>query len=239
MAPVAFMPSCVSGIRVGRKRVERLMRLAGLSGLVRRRRGKTTIRVPGVRVADDLVERQFRPAAPDVLWVADITYLPTWEGWVYLTAVQDAYSRRIVGWSMADHMRAELVVDALQMALNRRQPGPGLIHHSDQGSQFVSLTFGLAARDAGIAVSMGSRGDAYDNAVAESFFATLKKELVHGRSWPTRRELIGEVFEYIEAFYNPIRRHSTLGYLSPVQFENSTPSTDGPSLAASRLASPR
>src|SRR4051794_16023712 len=123
------------GIRVGRKRVERLMRHADLSGLVRRRKGKTTIGVPGVRVADDLVERQFRPAAPNVLWVADITYLRTWEGWLYLAAVQDAYSRRIVGWAMADHMRAELVVDALQMALARRRPGRGLICHSDQGSQ--------------------------------------------------------------------------------------------------------
>jgi putative transposase len=119
---------------VSRKRVQRLMRRAGLSGLVVRKRGRTTIRVPGVRVADDLVERHFRPEVPDVLWVADITYLRTWEGWVYLAAVQDAYSRRIVGWSMADHMRAELVVDALQMALHRRRPAPGLVHHSDQGS---------------------------------------------------------------------------------------------------------
>jgi putative transposase len=123
------------GVVVSRKRVQRLMRAAGLSGLVARKRGRTTIRVPGVRLADDLVERRFRPDAPDVLWVADITYLCTWEGWVYLAAVQDAYSRRIVGWSMAEHMRAELVVDALQMALHRRRPGPGLIHHSDQGSQ--------------------------------------------------------------------------------------------------------
>ena len=207
------------GIRVGRKRVERLMRGAAISGLIRRKRGRTTIRVPGVRVADDLVERRFRPAGPNVLWVADITYLRCWEGWVYLAAVQDAYSRRIVGWAMADHMRAELVVDALQMALARRRPAPGLIHHSDQGSQFVSLAFGQSARDAGIAISMGSRGDAYDNAVAESFFATIKKELIRRRSWPTRRELIGEAFEYIEAFYNPVRRHSTLGYLSPAQFE--------------------
>jgi transposase InsO family protein len=121
---------------------------------------------------------------------------------------------------MADHMRAELVVDALQMGLHRRRPDPGLVHHSDQGSQFVSLAFGQKARDAGIAVSMGSRGDCFDNAVAESFFATLKKELVHRRSWPTRRELTSEVFEYVEAFYNTTRRHSTLGYLSPVQFEN-------------------
>jgi putative transposase len=205
---------------------------------VRRKRGRTTIRVPGVRVADDLVERRFRPAAPNVVWVADITYLRTWEGWVYLAAVQDAYSRAIVGWSIADHMRAELVVDALQMAVARRRPAPGLIHHSDQGSQYVSLGFGQAARDAGIAVSMGSKGDAYDNAVAESFFATLKKELVNRRSWPTRRELMSEVFEYIEAFYNRARRHSTLGYLSPADYENRTLMTGGTGLAASRLASP-
>jgi putative transposase len=210
------------GIRVGRKRVERLMREAGISGMVRRRRGRTTIRVPGVRVADDLVERRFRPEAPNVLWVADVTYLRTWEGWLYLAAVQDAYSRRIVGWSMADHMRAELVVDALEMAVARRRPAPGLIHHSDQGSQYVSLAFGQAARDAGIARSMGSKGDCYDNAVAESFFATLKKELVHRRSWPTRRELTSEVFDYIEAFYNRVRRHSTLRMLSPLEFENTT-----------------
>ena len=210
------------GVVVSRKRVQRLMRAAGISGLVARKRGRTTIRVPGVRVADDLVERRFRPAAPDVLWVADITYLRTWEGWLYLAAIQDAFSRRIVGWSMADHMRSELVVDAMQMALHRRRAGPGLVHHSDQGSQFVSLAFGQRARDAGIAVSMGSKGCAYDNAVAESFFATLKKELVHRRSWPTRRELISEVFEFVEGFYNTTRRHSTLGYLSPAQFETMT-----------------
>jgi putative transposase len=226
------------GVRVSRKRVERLMRQAGISGLVRRKRGRTTIRVPGVRVADDLVERQFRPAAPNALWIADVTYLRTWEGWLYLAAVQDAYSRRIVGWSMADHMRSELVVDALQMAVARRRPAPGLIHHSDPGSQYVSLAFGQAARDAGIARSMGSVGDCYDNAVAESFFATLKKELVHRRSWPSRRELTSEVFEYIEAFYNRTRRHSTLGYLSPADYENTTLINPGASLAASRLASP-
>jgi putative transposase len=224
------------GIRVSRKRVERLMREAGISGLVRRKRGRTTVSVPGVRVADDLVERRFRPDAPNVLWIADMTYLRTWEGWLYLAAVQDAYSRRIVGWSMADHMRAELVVDALQMAVARRRPDPGLIHHSDQGSQYVSLAFGQAAGDAGIARSMGSKGDCFDNAVAESFFATLKKELVHRRSWPTRRELTGEVFAYIEAFYNRQRRHSTLGMLSPAAYENSTLSQPGAGLAASRLA---
>jgi putative transposase len=207
------------GIRVGRKRVERLMQAAGISGLAPRKRGRTTIRVAGVRVADDLVERRFRPPAPNLLWLADITYLRSWEGWLYLAAVQEAYSRAIVGWSMAAHMRAELVVDALKMALARRRPDPGLVHHSDQGSQYVSLGFGQTARDAGIALSMGSRGDAYDNAVAESFFATLKKELVHRRSWPTRRELSAAVFEYIEAFYNRERRHSTLGMLSPAEYE--------------------
>jgi putative transposase len=133
--------------------------------------------------------------------------------------VQDAYSRAIVGWSMATHVRATLVVDALQMALARRRPGRGLIHHSDQGSQYVSLAFGRAAHQAGIAVSMGSRGDAYDNAVAETFFATLKKELINRRTWPSRLELQSAVFEYIEAFYNRQRRHSTLGMLSPAEYE--------------------
>ena len=133
--------------------------------------------------------------------------------------MQDTYSRQIVGWSMATHIRSTLVVDALQMALGRRRPGPGLVHHSDQGSQYVSLAVGRAARQAGIAISMGSRGDAYDNAVAETFFATLKKELINRRSWPFRRELQSAVFEYIEAFYNRQRRHSTLGMVSPAEYE--------------------
>ena len=210
------------GVRVARKRVERLMRQAGISGMVRRRRGRTTVSVPGVRVCEDLVDRAFLATAPNRLWVADITYLRTWEGWLYLIAVQDVHSRRIVGWSMADHMRSELVTDALQMALAQRRPAPGLIWHSDQGSQFVSLAFGQQARAAGIAQSMGSRGDCYDNAVAESFFATLKKELVHGRSWPSKAELRTEVFDYIEVFFNRRRRHSTLGFLSPAQFETIT-----------------
>ncbi len=206
-------------IRVGRKRVERLMRQAGLSGLVARKRGKTTFRVPGVRVCEDLVDRAFGAAGPNRLWVADITYLRTWEGWLYLTAIQDVFSRRIVGWAMADHMRTELVTYALGMALAHRRPTPGLIHHSDQGSQFVSLAFGQQTRQAGIAQSMGSKGDCFDNAVAESFFATLKKELIHRRSWPTKAELRAEVFEYIEVFYNRQRRHRHLRQLSPAQFE--------------------
>ena len=225
------------GVRVGRKRVERLMHQAGLTGTVARKRGRTTSRVPGVRVCEDLVDRAFLAAAPNRLWVADITYLRTWEGWLYLVAVQDVFSRRIVGWSMADHMRTELVTDALQMALAQRRPEPGLIWHSDQGSQFVALAFGQQARAAGLAQSMGSKGDCFDNAVAESFFATLKKELIHGRSWPTKAELRAEVFEYIEIFFNRRRRHSTLGYLSPVQFENSSLGDGDARLAASRLAS--
>jgi putative transposase len=210
------------GERIARKRVERLMRQAGISGLRPKKRGRTTIRVPGVRACEDLVDRAFLAAAPNRLWVADITYLRTWEGWLYLVAVQDVFSRRIVGWSMADHMRTELVTDALQMALAQRRPAPGLVWHSDQGSQFVSLTFGQQARAAGIAQSMGSKGDCFDNAVAESFFATLKKELIHGRSWPTKAELRTEVFEYIETFFNRRRRHSTLGFLSPAQFERTS-----------------
>ena len=207
------------GIRVGHKRVARLMKAAGIAGIRPRKRWRTTIRLAGVRPAEDLVGRQFRPAAPNVLWVADITYLRSSEGWLYLAAVQDAYSRAIVGWAMATHMKTSLVVDALQMALARRRPQPGVIHHSDQGSQYVSLAFGRAAREAGIAISMGSRGDVYDNAVAETFFATLKKELVNRRSWPTRIELQSAVFEYIEAFYNRQRRHSTLNMLSPINYE--------------------
>ena len=225
------------GERIGRKRVERLMRQAGLSGLITKKYKATTVRVPGVRIADDLLDRKFAASAPNRCWVADITYLRTWEGWLYLVAVQDLYSRRIVGWSMADHLRTELVTDALQMALAHRRPDPGLIYHSDQGSQFVSLAFGQQARRAGIAQSMGSRGDCFDNAVAESFFATLKKELIHRRSWPTRAELRTEVFDYIEVFYNRQRRHSTLGQQSPLDYENSTLSPSGPIDAASRLPS--
>ena len=193
--------------------------------------------MPGVRVCEDLVDRAFLPRRPTGSGSPTSPTCRTWEGWLYLVAVQDVFSRRIVGWSMADHMRTELVTDALQMALAHRRPAPGLIWHSDQGSQFVSLAFGQQARAAGIAQSMGSRGDCFDNAVAESFFATLKKELIHRRTWPTKAELRTEVFDYIEVFYNRRRRHSTLGLLSPADFENSTLSPDGTSLAASRLAS--
>jgi putative transposase len=225
------------GVRVGRKRVERLMREARLSGQIRRRRGKTTIRVQGVRTAPDLVERDFAPTAVNRLWCADITYIRTWEGWLYLASVMDCYSRRIVGWAIADHLRAELVVDALEMAVARRRPDAGLIHHSDQGSQYTSLIFTRRCRSVGIDVSMGSRGDCFDNAVLESFHASLKKDVIHRQSWPTKAEARTAVFDYIEVFYNRRRRHSTLGMLSPLEFENGTLRPAGASLAASRLAS--
>ncbi|MGH2762388.1 MAG: IS3 family transposase [Thermoleophilaceae bacterium] len=225
------------GVRVGRKRVERLMRRAGLSGQIKRRRGRTTIRVQGVRTAPDLVERDFNPATINRLWAADITYIRTWEGWLYLASVMDLYSRRIVGWAMADHLRAELVVDALEMAVARRRPDAGLVHHSDQGSQYTSLVFTQRCRAVGIDVSMGSRGDCFDNSVLESFHATLKKDLIHRRSWPTKTEARTAVFDYIEAFYNRRRRHSLLAMLSPADFETSTLGPDGAGFAATRLAS--
>jgi putative transposase len=208
------------GIRVGRKRVERLMRQAGLSGSHTRRKGKTTIRVQGVRVADDLVERDFNPTAPNRLWCADIKEIPTWEGKLYLASVLDCFSRRVVGWSMRDDMQAELVVDALEMAVARRRPGPGLVHHSDQGSQYVALVFGQRLRAAGIAQSMGSKGDCFDNAAIESYHATLEKDLLRRRSLRTKQEARTALFDYIETFYNRERLHSTLGYRSPDEFEH-------------------
>jgi putative transposase len=206
-------------IRVGRKRVERLMRAAGISGLLPRKRRRTTVRMPGVRVAPDLLERDFRPTGPDQTWSADITYISTWEGFLYLAHVQDLFSRLIVGWSMADHLRAELVVSALEMALDRRRPDRGLIHHSDSGCQYTAVLFTKRCAKAGIEVSMGSVGDCFDNAVCETFHATLKKERIDRQSWPTRAAARTAIFSYIEGWYNPRRRHSTLGYLSPVEFE--------------------
>ena len=207
------------GIRVGRKRVERLMGQAGLEGIPVPRKARTTVRVEGVRCAPDLVERDFSAIAPDRLWCADITYLPTWEGWLYLASVIDCFSRMIVGWCMRSHMRLELVERALDMGVARRRPGPGLIHHSDHGSQYTAVIFGQRCEQLGLEVSMGSIGDCYDNAVCEAFHATLKRELVHRRPWPTRAELKTAVFEYVEGFYNTTRRHSTIAHLSPAQYE--------------------
>jgi len=205
------------GIRVGRKRVARLMRNAGLAGVTRRKRTVTTVR-DGARQAPDLVNRDFTAARPNMLWVADITYIPTWAGFLYLAVVLDAFSRRIVGWSMASTLHRQVVLDALDMALWQRRPS-GVIHHSDQGSQYTSIEFGKRCREAGVRPSMGSVGDAYDNAMAESFFATLECELLDRRRFKTQAEARIAVFEFIEGFYNPRRRHSSLGYLSPVKFE--------------------
>jgi putative transposase len=224
------------GQRASRKRVARLMRQAGLSGLRVRRRGKTTIRMPGVVAAPDLVARDFNSTEPDRLWAADLTEIQTWLGVLYLAVVIDCYSRRVVGWAMAEHRRAELVVEALEMAVWRRKPTVGLVHHSDQGSQYTALVFGQRCREVGIDRSMGARGCALDNAVCESFFASLKKEKLNRRSWPTRQDARRAVFAWIEGWYNRRRLHSTLGYLSPADYENTTLGQPRPGLAASRLA---
>jgi len=207
------------GVAVGRKRVARLMRAAGLEGVHRRRAFKTTRRDRDTAPAPDLVQRQFRPTGPDRLWVADITYVPTWSGFLFLAVVVDAWSRRVIGWSMAGHLRTELVLDALDMAIARRAPTSATVFHSDRGTQYTSLAFGRRCREAGIAGSMGSVGDAYDNAVAESFFATLETELIDRFTWRTRADARLAVFDFIEAFYNPLRRHSFTGQLSPAEYE--------------------
>jgi putative transposase len=208
------------GIRCSRKRVERLMRAAGIQGLHRRKFHGCTRRDPDATPSDDLVNRQFTVEGPDRLWVSDITEHATAEGKVYVAVVLDAWSRRVIGWSIADHIRAELVVDALQMATWRRRPPAGqAIFHSDHGSQYTSWAFGRRLRGAGILGSMGSIGDAYDNAMAESFFSTLQRELLDQRRWATRRQLALAVFEWIEGWYNPRRRHSSIGNLSPIDYE--------------------
>ena len=207
-----------AGICVGRKRVARLMQAAGLEGVSRRKTPTTTIRSERERPAPDLVERDFSAEAPNRLWVADITYIPTLVGFLYLAVVLDAFSRRVVGWSMANHLRTELVLAALEMALGQRKP-EGVIHHSDQGSQYTSIAFGARCRVAGVRPSMGSVGDCYDNALCESFFATLECELIDREHFATRAEARMAVFEFIEGWYNPHRRHSALDYQSPVAYE--------------------
>jgi putative transposase len=207
------------GIRCGRKRVARLMNRAKLRGCLRGRRIKTTYRAALQQAAPDLVERNFVAGEPDRLWVADITYVRSGEGFVYLAFILDVCCRRVVGWSMATHLRTEIVVDALQMAIARRKPAPGLVHHSDRGVQYTSLSFSKRLEDEGLLPSMGRVGSAYDNALAESFLATLKTELLYRNTWPTRQAARTAIFEYIEGFYNTRRRHSALGYLSPAEFE--------------------
>ncbi len=207
------------GDRVSRKRVARLMRQAGLRGVSRRRRIQTTQREAAPQRIPDLVERKFQSEAPDRLWVADITYIRTWEGFLYLATVLDVFSRRVVGWAMTSHLRTGLVLQALDMALEQRQ-AYGVIHHSDQGSQYTSIAFGERCKKAGVSPSNGSVGDCYDNAMAESFFATLECELLDRRVFRTRAEARLAVFQYIEGWYNPHRRHSALDYCSPAEFES-------------------
>ena len=207
------------GTHVGRKRVARLMRRAGVEGASRRKKAWTTKRDRDARPAPDLVERNFTSEGPDRLWVADITYIPTWAGFLYLAVVLDAYSRKIVGWAMATHLRTELVLDALNMALGQRRPDD-VIHHSDQGCQYTSIAFGLRCKQAGVRPSMGSVADCYDNAMCESFFATLECELLDQKPLRTQVEARMAVFDFIEGWYNPHRRHSALGYRSPNAFEH-------------------
>ncbi len=208
------------GVLVSRKRVARLMRESGLSGVSRRKRPTTTRRAASARPAPDLVDREFAAEAPDRLWLADITYVPTLSGFLYLAVVLDVFSRRIVGWAMDSSLATELVVGALEMAIAQRRPGE-VIHHSDQGSQYTSLAFGKRCRDAGIALSMGSVGDCYDNAMAESFFASLECELLDRTTFRNRAEAKTELFRWIEGWYNPHRRHSGIGHRSPINFERS------------------
>ena len=203
------------GTRCARKRVARLMRAAGLVGCHRRRRARTTVAEPTHVPAPNLVARDFRASVPNRLWLGDITYVATHEGWLYLAVLLDAHSRRVVGWAMADHLRAELATDALAMALRARRPPPGLVHHTDRGSQYTAATYRAMLADREITVSMSRAGECLDNAVAESFFATLKAELVDAHTWPTRAAARTAIFEWIEVWYNRQRRHSTLGYLTP------------------------
>jgi putative transposase len=208
------------GVRIGGKRVARLMRSAGIVGVSRRKKIFTTVRDRDARPAPDLVERRFTASGPDRLWVADITYIPTWAGFLFLAVVVDAWSRKVVGWAMETHLRTELVLAALDLALAQRRP-TGVIHHSDQGTQYTSIAFGLRCKEANVRPSMGSVGDAYDNAMCESFFATLEHELLGRSRFRTQAEARMAIFDFIEAWYNPRRRHSGLGSLSPNEFERS------------------
>jgi putative transposase len=217
-APRIHAELAEQGLHVGRKRVARLMRTADLQGVSRRKAPRTTQRQAGATPAPDLVQRNFTASRLNELWVADITYIPTWTGFLYLAVVVDAWSRRVVGWAMTTHLRTELVLAALQMAIQQRRP-QDVIHHSDHGGQYTSLAFGHRCREAGIRPSMGSVGDCFDNAMCESFFATLECELLDRTSFRTPVEARPAVFQFIEGWYNPHRRHSAIDYLSPNRYE--------------------
>ena len=208
------------GVACGRRRVTRLMRMAGLEGRCKKRWRKTTVPDPDAERAKDLIQRAFGPCVElDRRYVGDITYIGTWEGWAYLATVIDLASRRVVGWALADHMRTELVTEALEMAFLRRGPDTGVIFHSDRGCQYTSADYAALARANGVVLSVGMAGECWDNAVAESFFATIKRELIDTRAWPTRAGLRAATFDYIEGWYNTRRLHSSLGYLSPAEYE--------------------
>jgi len=213
------------GYAAGENRVARLMKEAGLRGVSRRKRPSTTVRSDTGRAVPDLVDRDFTASRPDELWVADITYVPTQEGYLYLAVVIDAYSRKVVGWEMTGHLRAELVLEALDMAAEQRSPEK-TIHHSDQGCQYTAIAFGKRCKDEGVRPSMGSVGDCYDNAMAESFFATLECELIERDTFTDRSEARLSVFEFIEGWYNPERLHSGIGYQSPNRYEKEYHSRD-------------
>jgi putative transposase len=217
--PRIFAELKEDGEEVGEKRVGRLMKQARIVGVSRRRLGpRTTNRNVDARPAPDLVERDFTADGPEQLWVADITYIPTWVGFLYLAVVVDVWSRRVVGWSMASHLRTELVLDAMNMAVWQRRP-ERVIHHSDQGTQYTSIAFGLRCKEVGVRPSMGSVGDCYDNALCVSFFASLECELLDQHRFRTQAQAKMAVFDYIEGLYNPRRRHSSIGQKSPINFE--------------------
>jgi transposase InsO family protein len=209
------------GFHVGKRRVERTMRALGLYAVSRARHRVTTRANPAHPVEPNHLDRDFVATRPNERWVTDITYVWTGEGWAYLAAILDLYSRAVIGWSLSASLSTDLPLDALQMAMQRRRPDLALMHHSDRGCQYTSARYREALRDAGISVSMSRRGNCWDNAVAESFFATLKTELVYQRSWDTRIDLRDAVFEYIEVFYNRKRLHSTLGYRTPAEIDAS------------------
>jgi putative transposase len=219
-APRLHAELVAGGENVGKKCVARLMRKAGLVGISPRKATFTTVRDPASRPSDDLVKRDFTATGPDQLWVADITYVPTWAGFLYLAVVLDVWSRRVVGWAMSTSLKTEVVVDALDMAVTQRQPR-NVVHHSDHGCQYTSIAFGMRCKEAGIRPSMGTVGDAYDNAMCESFFGTLECELLERRRFRSQAEARMAVFDYVEGFYNPRRRHSALDYKSPIEYERS------------------
>lgn len=217
-APRLHAELAENGVQVGKKRVARLMKAAGLVGISPRKSTFTTVRDPDGRPSDDLVKRDFTASGPDQLWVADITYISTWAGFLYLAIVLDAWSRKVVGWAMSTTLHTDLVLEALNMAVTQRQPRD-VIHHSDHGCQYTSFRFGRRCKEAGVRPSMGTVGDAYDNAMCESFFGTLECELLDRRSFRSQAEARMAVFDYLEGFYNPRRRHSALDYKSPMEYE--------------------